>query len=81
MLIIAIVIVSFISLFLVFYAKLLMKNAEIDMLREHVCYDKNDLHNAWNNGFVEGVHSQEGHETKSFHEWYQMHKFVKRYGK
>jgi hypothetical protein len=51
------------------------------MLKEHVCYDKSDLHNAWNGGYVEGVHSEAGHQTKTFHEWYQMHKFAKKYGK
>jgi hypothetical protein len=58
-----------------------MKSAEIDMVKEHVCYDKKDLQNAWNGGYVEGVNSEFGHETKNFHEWYQMHKFTKKYGK
>jgi hypothetical protein len=51
------------------------------MLKEHICYDKTDLHNAWNGGFVEGVNSERGHPEKNFHEWYQMNKFAKRYGK
>jgi hypothetical protein len=59
----------------------MLKNAEIDMLKEHICYDKSDLQKAWNGGFVEGVHSEAGHQTKNFHEWYQMHKFTKKYGK
>jgi hypothetical protein len=51
------------------------------MLKEHICYDKNDLQKAWNGGFVEGVNSERGHPEKNFHEWYQMNKFAKRYGK
>jgi hypothetical protein len=58
-----------------------LKNSEIEILKEQVYYDKIDLHNAWNGGFVEGVHSEAGHQTKTFHEWYQMHKFAKKYGK
>lgn len=61
--------------------KIIMKSAEIDMIREHICYDKKDLQNAWNGGYVEGVNSEFGHNTKTFHEWYQMHKFTKKYGK
>lgn len=61
--------------------KVVMKSAEIDMVKEHVYYDKKDLQNAWNGGYVEGVNSEFGHEPKNFHEWYQMHKFTKKYGK
>ncbi len=72
---------SIVLLILFLYWKILLKNSEIEMLKEHVCYDKSDLHNAWNGGYVEGVHSEAGHQTKTFHEWYQMHKFAKKYGK
>jgi hypothetical protein len=51
------------------------------MLKEHICYDKSDLHSAWNNGFVEGVNSERGHSEKNFHQWYQMNKFTRKYGK
>jgi hypothetical protein len=74
-------IIGVVSLLTWAYYKLLLKNAEIEMLKEHVYYDKSDLQNAWNGGYVEGVHSEAGHQTKTFHEWYQMHKFAKKYGK
>ncbi len=80
MLIIILLIMSGLVLFTYFYYKILLKNAEIDMLREHICYDKTDLQNAWNNGFVEGVNSERGHPEKNFHQWYQVNKFSKRYG-
>lgn len=61
--------------------RMAMVESENNILREQICFDKSDLHSAWNGGYVEGVHSEAGHETKSFNEWYQMHKFVKKYGK
>ena len=81
MLITILLIVSGLSLFTYLYYRIILKNAEIDMLKEHICYDKNDLQKAWNGGFVEGVNSERGHPEKNFHEWYQMNKFAKRYGK
>lgn len=81
MLIIILLIVGGLALFTYFYYRMLLKNAEIEMLKEHICYDKTDLHNAWNNGFVEGVNSERGHPEKNFHQWYQMNKFTRKYGK
>lgn len=81
MLTIILLIVSGLALFTYFYYQMLLKNAEIDILKEHICYDKTDLQNAWNNGFVEGVNSERGHPEKNFHQWYQMNKFARKYGK
>ncbi len=81
MLIIILLIVSGLAGFTYLYYRIILKNAEIDMLKENICYDKTDLQKAWNGGFVEGVNSERGHPEKNFHEWYQMHKFTKRYGK
>ena len=82
MILATILLICIIIMFVMFlYWKIMLKNSEIEILKEHICYDKTDLHNAWNNGFVEGVNSERGHPEKNFHQWYQMNKFARKYGK
>lgn len=61
--------------------KIIMKKSEIEMLKDALCFTKDDLLCAWNGGFTEAVKSERGHPEKNFHEWYQFHKSIKKYGK